>query len=55
MPPKRTKQDGVELAVILKEDPQAFRDGEDGVAMRDVFDNFAIDVFCELYRSLCSA
>ena len=55
MPPSGTKEYGVELAVVLKEDPQAFWDGEDGVAMGDVFDNFAVDVFCELYRSLSSA
>ena len=54
-PPSGTKEDGVELAVVLKEDSQAFWDGEDGVAMGDVFDNFAVDVFCELYRSLSSA
>jgi hypothetical protein len=34
---------------------QAFWDSEDGVAMGDVFDNFAVDVFCELHRSLSSA
>ena len=54
-PPSGTKEDGVELSVVLKEDSQAFRDGEDGVAMRDVFDNFAVDVFCELHGSLSSA
>jgi hypothetical protein len=24
------------------------------MAMRDVFDNFAVDMFCELHRSFCS-
>ena len=61
-PPSGTKDNGVELAVVLKEDSQAFWDGEDGVAMGDVFDNFAVDVFPtsprlrrtsgELHRSL---
>ena len=49
------KENGVELSVVPKEDSQAFRDGEDGVAMGDVFDNFAVDVFCELHGSLGSA
>ena len=51
-PPSGTKEDGIELAVVLKEDPQAFWDGEDGVAVWDVFDNFAIDVLGKLDRSL---
>jgi hypothetical protein len=50
-----TKEDGVQFAVVLKEDSQAFWDGEDGVAMGDVFDNFAGDVFCELHCSRSSA
>jgi hypothetical protein len=43
--PSGTKENSVELAVVLKEDPQAFRDCKDGVAMWDVFDNFAVNVF----------
>ena len=54
-PPSSTKEDGVELSVVPEEDSQSFRDGEDGVAMGDVFDNFAVDVFCELHGSLSSA
>jgi hypothetical protein len=54
-PPSGTKEYGIELSVVLKEDSQSFRDGEDGVAMGDVFDNFAVDVFCELHGSLSSA
>jgi hypothetical protein len=54
-PPGGTKEDGVELAVVLKEGSQAFWDCKDGVAMGDVFDNFAIDVFSELDRSLSTA
>jgi hypothetical protein len=52
--PSGAKEDGVELAVVPKEDSQAFRDGEDGVAMRDVFDNFAVNVLGELDSSLRS-
>jgi hypothetical protein len=47
-PPSSTKEDGVELAAVLKEDSLAFWDSEDCVSMGNVFDNFAIDVFCEL-------
>ena len=50
-----TKEYGVELAVVLKEDPYSFWDCKDGVAMGDVFDNLAVDVFCELYCSLSTA
>jgi hypothetical protein len=53
--PSRPKEDGVELAVVLKEDPYTFWDGEDGVAVWDIFDNFAIDVLGELHCSLGAA
>ena len=52
--PGSPKQGGVERAVVLKEDSQAFWDRKDRMAMGDVFDNFAVDVLCELHRSLCS-
>ena len=50
-----TKENGVELSVVLKEDSQAFWDCEDGVAMRDVLDHFVVDMLCELHGSLGSA
>ena len=50
--PSGAKEDGIELSVVLEEDSQAFWDGEDGMAMRDVFDNFAVNVLGEFYRSL---
>ena len=54
-PPSGAKEHSVQLAVVLKEDPQAFWDCKDGVAMGDVFDNFAVNVFCELYCSFSAA
>ena len=54
-PPSGTKENGVELSVVPKEDSQAFWDGKDGVAMGDVFDDFVVDVFGELYCSLRTA
>ena len=53
--PSGTKEYGVELAVVLKEDSQAFWDGEDGVAMGNVIDNFAVNMLGKLHRSLSSA
>ena len=53
--PSGTKEDGVELAVVLEKHPYTFWDREDGMAMGDVFDNFAVDVFCEPHCSLSSA
>jgi hypothetical protein len=53
-PPSGTEENGVKLAVVLKEDPKAFWDREDRVAMRDVFDNFAVNMLSELYRSFGS-
>ena len=53
--PGGAKEDGVELAVVPKEHPQPFWDSKDGVAMRDVFDNFAVNVFCKLHCSLSTA
>ena len=43
--PSGTKEDGVELAVILEEDFHAFWDGEDGVAIGDIFEDLVVDVF----------
>lgn len=37
---------------MQKEYPEAFWDSKDCMAMGDVFDNFAVNVFGELYRSL---
>jgi hypothetical protein len=53
--PGSTKENGIELTVVLKEDSQAFRDGEDRVAMGDVLDHFAVDVLCKLHCPLSSA
>jgi hypothetical protein len=53
-PPSSTEEDGVELAVVLEEYPEAFWDSKDCMAMGDVFDNFAVEMFCELNRSLGS-
>ena len=53
--PGSTEQDGIEFAVVLKEDPRAFWDGKDGVAMGDIFDDFAVDVLCELHCPFRSA
>ena len=39
------KEDGVKLAVVLKEGSQAFRDSKDRVAMGDVLNYFTVDVF----------
>lgn len=50
--PSRPKEDGVELAVIPKKHPQAFWDGKDGVAMRDILNNDAVYVLGKLHRSL---
>ena len=54
-PPSGTKEDGVELAVVLEKHPYTFWDRKDGVSMGCVFDDFAIDVFRKLYCSLGSA
>jgi hypothetical protein len=53
--PSSTEEDGVKLAVVLKEGSQAFRDSKDGVAMGDVLNYFTVDVFCELYSALSAA
>jgi hypothetical protein len=53
--PSSAEEDGIEFAVVLKEDPQALGDSKDGVAMGDVFNYFTVDVFCELYSALSSA
>ncbi len=50
--PCSAKEDGIEFAVVLKEGPQAFGDGEDGVAdfgelsraVGDVLDDFVVDM-----------
>jgi hypothetical protein len=47
--PSSTEEDCVEFAIVFKESPQAFGDGKDGVAMGDVFDHFAVDVFRVLH------
>ena len=54
-PPGSLKEDSIKLAVVLKEHPKAFWDSKDRMAMRDVFDNFAIDMLSKLDCSLCSA
>jgi hypothetical protein len=43
--PSSAEEDGVKLAVVLKEGSQAFRDSKDGVAMGDVLNYFTVDVF----------
>jgi hypothetical protein len=53
--PRGTEEDGVELSVVLKEDPETLRDGKDRMAMGHVLNHFAVDVFCELYRSFGTA
>ena len=53
--PSGTKEYGVELAVVLKEHPQAFWDGEDGVAVGNIFDYLTVNMLCEFDRSLCPA
>ena len=52
--PGSLKEDSIKRAVVLKEYPEALGDSKDRVAMRDVFDNFAVEVFCKLHRSLRS-
>jgi hypothetical protein len=52
--PGSLKEDSIKRAVVLKEYPEALGDSKDRVAMRDVFDNFAVNMLCELHRSLCS-
>jgi hypothetical protein len=53
--PSSAEEDGVKLAVVLKEGSQAFRDSKDRVAMGDVLNYFTVDVFRELYSALSSA
>jgi hypothetical protein len=50
-----TKEDCIELAVAINEQPCAFWDGEDGVAMGDVFDELAVNVLGEFYRPFRAA
>jgi hypothetical protein len=54
-PPGCLKEDRVKRAVILKEAPNAFGDSKDGMAMRDVFDNLAVNMLSELHRSFSPA
>ena len=42
--PSSTEEDGVKFAVVLKEGAHAFWYSKDGVAMRDVLDNFTVDM-----------
>jgi hypothetical protein len=53
--PSSAKEDGIEFAVVLKEGSQAFGDGEDGVAMGGVLDDFVVDMLCKLHRSFRTA
>jgi hypothetical protein len=56
--PSSTEEDGIEFAVVLKEDPQALGDSKDRVdcvAMGDILNYFTVDVFCELYSALSAA
>jgi hypothetical protein len=42
--PSCAKEYGIELAVVLKEDSQAFRDGKDCMSVWNIFDYFTVDV-----------
>jgi hypothetical protein len=53
--PRGTEEDCIEFSVVLKEDSQAFGDGEDGVAMGYVLDHFVVDMLGELHCPLSSA
>ena len=53
-PPSGTKEYGVELAVVLKEDSQAFWDGKDGVAMGDIFNDRTVNMLSKFHCSLGS-
>lgn len=50
--PSGTEEEGISVAVVPKEHPYALWVCKDGVSMGDVFNNFALGMFCELYRSL---
>lgn len=50
--PSSSKEDGVKFVVVFKEAPKPFWDSKDGVAMVDILDDFATDIFRELHRSL---
>jgi hypothetical protein len=53
--PRGTEEDRIEFAVVLKEGPQAFGDGKDGMSMGGVLDHFAVDVLGELNSALSAA
>ncbi len=51
-PPSGTKEDSIELSVVLEKHPYTFWDSKGGVAMGNVFDDLTVNVFCELHCSL---
>ena len=49
--PSSTKEYGVELAVVLKEDPYSFWDCKDGVAMGDIFNDRTVNMLSKFHCS----
>jgi hypothetical protein len=50
-----TEEDGIEFAIVFKEDPETLWNGKDCVAMGNVLNHFSMDVFRELHCPLSSA